>query len=213
MSISSGIRQQNRSRSSSILRIVPKAIFQPMAMQNNSVQTDEGHPVAANTLLDPGAVAAVQEVGGFVDSVYFPPSSPDELDIIFAPTPEEEAQGLDDIAEEWRVAAEPPSPEAVKKRGKGSISGGSGHTILGLAARAASAGRSLKSKISRAGMLEGGRASKGLKAHFEPGVGGSGPEDALEDELDTLGGMDGVVQPSSDDELLLVPGATALLFR
>ncbi|KAF5316270.1 hypothetical protein D9619_006579 [Psilocybe cf. subviscida] len=212
MSISHGVRPQNRSRSGSMLRTLSNPIFQPMSMQNNTVlPADERSTAAANTVVDPDIVATVQEVGGFVDSVYFPPSSPDELNIIFAPCPEEDEEGLDVLDNEWRVAAEPPSPEAAKKRGKAS-NGGSSHAILGLAARAASAGRWLKSKSSRAGMSEGGRSGKGLKAHFEPGVGGSGQEDGIEDEPDVLGSTAGITPPS-DDELLLVPGATALLFR
>ena len=126
-------------------------------------------------------------VEGYADSLYLPAlaeSSPDPLDFLrFADITEAEED--EDI--EWRVVREPPSPEAPKRKRR--------KVGMGFATRAATAGRWLKAKSK-------------LKARFASGADGE-EEEALGD-LDA--GEMGDVE-SSDDELLLVSGSAARLWK
>lgn len=176
-SVAAGLEHgpRGRTRSGSVLRV--------QAGQNNLL--DHGGAENAEAV-DDGEQEEIVE--GYADSLYLPAlaeSSPDPLDFLrFAGIAEAEEE--DDV--EWRVVRKPPSPEAPKRKRR--------KVGLGLATRAANAGRWLKAKSK-------------LKARFVGGADGEEEEEALGD-LDA--GEMGDVE-SSDDELLLVAGSAARLWK
>lgn len=122
----------------------------------------------------------------YADSLYLPSveSSPDPLDLLrFAGIAE-----AGDEDEEWRIVREPLSPEAPKRKRR--------KVGLGLATRAANAGRWLKAKSKLTVRFVGaGDGEEGEGAHGEPEAGEMGDVE------------------SSDDELLLVDDSAARLLR